>query len=241
MPRSRKSRGLPIEAVTPGQEEVRFPGYDVLAESSTWDELTLSVVVSRLGPRGPLRYFTETQEPTVRALCDRILKQDDEPKVPAVEMIDERLLQRRGDGYRYCDMPEDWEAWSRSVDGIEEDARAETGQPFSDLPIASQLELIEKVRLTKGQWHGMPAGHLFELWTRYCCEAFYSHPWAWNEIGFGGPAYPRGYKNLGVGKREPWEVEEHDADDPIPWAERTERARKDHVSEPEDTLGTDLS
>ena len=26
---------------------------------------------------------------------------------------------------------------------------------------------------------------------------FYAHPWAWNEIGFGGPAYPRGYARFG--------------------------------------------
>ena len=36
-------------------------------------------------------------------------------------------------------------------------------------------------------------------------SAFYSHPWAWNEIGFGGPAYPRGYARLGAGQRESWE------------------------------------
>ena len=36
--------------------------------------------------------------------------------------------------------------------------------------------------------------------------AFYSHPWAWNEIGFGGPAYPRGYVRLGAGQREHWEA-----------------------------------
>ena len=29
---------------------------------------------------------------------------------------------------------------------------------------------------------------------------------AWDEIGFPGPAYPRGYKNPGVGEREPFEV-----------------------------------
>jgi hypothetical protein len=35
--------------------------------------------------------------------------------------------------------------------------------------------------------------------------AFYSHPWAWSEIGFGGPAYPRGFARLGAGQREQWE------------------------------------
>ena len=53
---------------------------------------------------------------------------------------------------------------------------------------------------------------------RYACAAFYSHPWAWNEMGFGGPAYPVGYANLGLGRREHWEVAERDALDPEPWA-----------------------
>ena len=66
---------------------------------------------------------------------------------------------------------------------------------------------------------------------RYACAAFYSHPWAWNEIGFGGPAYPRGYKNLGFDRREPWEVAERDADDPVPWAERTEAALRRHADD----------
>jgi hypothetical protein len=34
---------------------------------------------------------------------------------------------------------------------------------------------------------------------RAVLAAFYSHPWAWNEIGFGGPAYPRGYMRLAEG------------------------------------------
>ncbi len=37
---------------------------------------------------------------------------------------------------------------------------------------------------------------------------YYAHPWAWDEIGFGGPAYPRGYMRLEEGEPEPWEVEE---------------------------------
>lgn len=39
-------------------------------------------------------------------------------------------------------------------------------------------------------------------------DAYYAHPYAWDEIGFGGPAYPRGYMRLEGGRPEPWEVEE---------------------------------
>jgi len=52
--------------------------------------------------------------------------------------------------------------------------------------------------------------------TRYACTAFYAHPSAWAEIGFPGPAYPRGYKNAGVGKLEPFEVGgAQPAEDPV--------------------------
>jgi hypothetical protein len=72
----------------------------------------------------------------------------------------------------------------------------------------------------------LSAAHTWGLWMRYACTAFYAHPWAWNEIGFGGPAYPRGYKNIGVGSREPWEHKETDARDPVPWARRVEAAKR---------------
>jgi len=81
---------------------------------------------------------------------------------------------------------------------------------------------------TGDRWHHLPAARVWSLWMRYACAAFYSHPWAWNEIGFGGPAYPRGYANLGLDAREHWEVREVDARDPVPWAERVEAARRRH-------------
>jgi hypothetical protein len=69
---------------------------------------------------------------------------------------------------------------------------------------------------------------VWSLWTRYACAAFYAHPWAWTEIGFGGPAYPRGYQALGVDKREHWEVGDRADRDPVPWGDRVEAARTAH-------------
>jgi hypothetical protein len=55
----------------------------------------------------------------------------------------------------------------------------------------------------------------YAIVMRDLLEAFYSHPWAWNEIGFGGPAYPRGYQALGVDRHEPWEGREAFDVDPV--------------------------
>jgi hypothetical protein len=46
------------------------------------------------------------------------------------------------------------------------------------------------------------------LMMQDCIEVYYAHPWAWDEIGYGGPAYPRGYMRLENGQPEPWEGNE---------------------------------
>jgi hypothetical protein len=54
----------------------------------------------------------------------------------------------------------------------------------------------------------MPVHRVWELLVGDCIAAYYAHPWAWDEIGFGGPAYPRAYTRLENGLPEPWEVDE---------------------------------
>ena len=213
---------------TPGSAPQRFPGFDATRQAGTWDDVTKSVVLSRLIPPRSLVFFTAEEEPTARALVDCLLAQHDEPRIPVIEAIAERLLRKEGDGYRYSDMPEDGEAWKQSIAGLDADARARHGRPFWDLKDIDQKDLVQEVQDCKESWRGMPAGRVFSLWTRYACDAFYSHPWAWNEIGFGGPAYPRGYKNLGWSGREPWEVADASDLDPVPWAERVVAARRRH-------------
>lgn len=215
---------------TPGPGEQRFPGFDVIGQLPTWDAATEAVVMARLGPHPPIHFFSATEEVTARALLDRLLAQDSEPRVPVLEMIDQRLSEGSIDGWRYEDMPEDGDAWRSSLAALDAEAQSRAGSSFADLEREGQAALIEEVRLHKGDWHGMPAGRLFSLWMRYASTAFYSHPWAWNEIGFGGPAYPRGYKNIGLDRREPWEKPERDAADPVPWARRAEAARRRHRS-----------
>ncbi|MFF7726731.1 GMC family oxidoreductase [Streptomyces sp. NPDC008001] len=204
------------DAPVPGRKHHRFPGYDVLAQAGTWDATTSGVVLSRTARLPDLRFFTLAEEAVARPLFDHLLAQWDDPRVPVLQMVDARLAEMQTDGWRYADMPEDDEAWRRSLAALDDDARAAHGTPFPGLARERQAALIQAVRDTgSARWHGMPAGHVWGLWTRYTATAFYSHPWAWNEIGFGGPAYPRGYLRLGEGLRERWEVAEQHPVDPV--------------------------
>lgn len=220
----------PSTGTTPGGQG-RFVGFDVLAQVPTWDDVTTGVVLRRLGPPEPLRFFSVIEEAAAGALFDRLLGQDDEPKVPVLAMVDERLNANRTDGWHYEDLPEDAEAWHQTLSFLEQDAEAAYGRSFAQLAVKDQCALLQDiVDLGAAGWHGLNAARVWSLWTRYACTAFYAHPWAWNEIGFGGPAYPRGYKNIGLDRREPWERPEQAPIDPVPEVHKLEQRRSDRAS-----------
>jgi Gluconate 2-dehydrogenase subunit 3 len=202
----------------PGDWDGRFPGFDAAAQARYWDPVTADAVLSRLQPPQELRFFTPAEEATAVALCDRLLGQDQAgPAIPVVAMIDVRLAAMQTDGWRYADMPEDGQAWRDTLRYLDADAQAKFSCALAQCPPDDQRAVIQAVQdLGSGDWHGLNAAHVWSLWTRYACTAFYSHPQAWNEIGFPGPAYPRGYKHAGLGAREPFEVRDaQPADDPL--------------------------
>lgn len=214
---------------TPGGRNDRFPGFDALGELEHWDATTAGVVLARLAPPPDLRFFTPAEEAVGRAVFDLLLDQRDEPRVPILEMVDARIAEASTDGWHHVELPEDGEAFRRSFAALDEDAVQAFGAQFARLEWHDQVDLLQAVKDCSGEWHGMPANYLWDLWTRYACTAFYGHPWAWNEIGFAGPAYPRGYKNLGINAREPFEVTDHADLDPVDRGNEVENARRRHA------------
>jgi hypothetical protein len=134
-----------------------------------------------------------------------------------VVLIDARLARMETDGWRYEDMPEDAQAWRDTLRYLDADAQGQFGSEFAQCKPADQRAMIQTVQDTgSGDWHGLNAARVWSLWTRYACTAFYSHPHVWNEIGFPGPAYPRGYKHAGIDAREPFETPDaRPAADPV--------------------------
>lgn len=214
-------------AVTP-QSRGRFPGFDVLTQAHRWDRPTADVVLDRLAPPGPPTFFTTDEVGVAEPLLDLLLAQDAEPRVPVLALIDARLAAGETDGWHYDDMPGDAAAWRETLAALDADAHERYGTDYGDLDATRQARLLQDVQdhADAGRrWHDRPARHVWSLWTRYACTAFYSHPWAWNEIGFPGPAYPRGYLNPGINARESYEVPDHRDIDPVPFAVRVEAAR----------------
>lgn len=198
----------------------RYPDYDVLANAENWDAATREVVTGRLHMNGPLRFFSAEEEPALRALCDVTTAQDAEPRVPVAEMVDDKYASGKLDGYRYANMPADPETWRLALRGLDETARSRYGaEGFATADLEAQETIVAAMSdgsLSGGTWDELDVSRAFSVCMRAILAAFYSHPWAWNEIGYGGPAYPQGYMRLGpVSILEPHERPGATSEDPV--------------------------
>jgi Gluconate 2-dehydrogenase subunit 3 len=201
-----------------------YPGFSTLSQRAFWDEATRNCVLARVEQVPPIRFFSPDELELITAVFDRIMPQDDrdaEHKIPVVNYVDERLYAGRTDGYRYEDMPPDRDSYHLGLKGIDGIARQMYGRAFVELTPREQDEVLWTIHEDKPQggediWRQtnltqavpVPADRFWIMLVSDAVEAYYAHPYAWDEIGFGGPAYPRGYFRLEYGLPEPWEADE---------------------------------
>jgi hypothetical protein len=210
--------GLPRQrrGTTP-QQIGRYPDFDVLEQAGHWDEATRAAVLPRVDPP-ELRFFGVADAATLRAFCDTVTAQDADPRIPVLELVDEKYREGRLEGYRHAGMPPDPETWRLAARGLDEAAQARGAASFAVAEPEARTEICHAFaggELSGGVWERIDAATAWSVLLRDTLAAFYSHPWAWNEIGFGGPAYPRGYSRLGIGLSEAWEGEEAFSLDPV--------------------------
>jgi hypothetical protein len=193
----------------------RYPNYDVLAKRHTpsWNETTRRVIDQRLAvPREP-RFLTAEEFRTLDAIAARIVPQPaTRPPVPVAALIDTKLLDDHGDGYRDHRLPPLREAWQRGLQALDVEARTTRGGAFHTLSADEQDALLRAAQdgaLSNPVWQGMASKLFFaKRLLPDIVKAYYSHPTAWSEIGYGGPASPRGYVRMDFDRRDPWEAAE---------------------------------
>jgi len=193
-----------------------YPGYSTLGQQNSWDDATRGVITERVATVPPIRFFSPEEATLLQAAINRLLPQDDrvpERRIPILEVIDERLYKNELIGFRFEDMPPDRDAYRLGLRAIDEMARERFKMPFVSLSTYPQELILKSLHDKKPDpqnriWKKMPVSRFWTLILEDCVGAYYSHPWSWDEIGYGGPAYPRGYMRLENGQPEPWEKDE---------------------------------
>jgi hypothetical protein len=215
--------GLPRQrrGVTP-QMHGRYPDYDVIEQADHWDAVTRELVLARIDDVPSIRFFAPAEARTIAAFADDVTAQDAEPRIPVVNFVDEKLAKGALDGYQYADLPDDRDLWRLVARGLDGSARASGAPDYADAPPEIRHEIchsFSRGELRGEVWDDLNVSRAWSIVVRDILAAFYSHPWSWNEIGFGGPAYPRGYAAFGsphLGEEaEGWEPREAFSVDPV--------------------------
>ncbi|HXD56582.1 MAG TPA: gluconate 2-dehydrogenase subunit 3 family protein [Thermoleophilaceae bacterium] len=178
-------------------------GWDALSQASHWDAKTRELVLDRVHNVPPIRFFTAEEARTLRAFCDVVTAQDGEPRIEVLNYVDEKMFEGRLDGFQYADMPDDRDVWRQVARHLDDEA----GGSYADAAPELQRAICSLFADGRLDWE-LPVDKAWKVVTRGILSCFYAHPYAWNEIGFPGPAYPRGYSALGVDGREQWEPKE---------------------------------
>jgi hypothetical protein len=196
----------------------RYPTYDVLDKwsSVSFDNVTRGVLRQRLHALPERRFFTPDEWALMEAIAAHLAPPPERGGViPIVPWIDADLEQNRGEGYRHPDMPPLREAWRKGLAGFAAEARARYGRSFVALDPgeqAAQLRRVQAGEVDAAHWDGVDAGRFFtDMLLKAVVGVYYAHPAAWSEMGFGGPASPRGYVRIGLDERDPWEAREAEA------------------------------
>jgi Gluconate 2-dehydrogenase subunit 3 len=212
---------VPSEPINQREQPGYYPGYSTLGQQDYWDEATRKAVTARLAPPPQVRFFSAEEAKLFQAVIDRLMPQDDrtpERRIPILPEIDKRLFTNQLAGFRFEDMPPDRDAYRMGLKAIDEMARERFQTSFTALDKHAQDLILKSLHDDKPDpphpvWKRMPVHRFWALMLQDCVDIYYSHPWAWDEIGFGGPAYPRAYMRLENGLPEPWEVDE----EPYEW------------------------
>lgn len=192
-------------------EELRtlYPDYDVLAHQDEWDDHTREVVNKRLGPF-TYKILSEREQELAKALAQEIVYDDRKEILDWVlAHIDQELEQDLGEGDRDPQAPPQKELIKEGLRALDHWSREYYDRDFLELDGEARREILAQIQVGQlpatDRWNSTLQKALFKKVAGLVVDAYYSHPHVWSEIGFGGPAYPRGYVRVELGLADPWE------------------------------------
>lgn len=190
-----------------------YPGWNVLGkwQSASYNDITREVLRRRLEEVPERRFFTAREWPVLEALCDTVMPQEDRTDpVPLAKWIDAALHEGRESGTRHADMPPPGDAWRQGLAALDAEARIGGAEGFAGLDRSARENLLRRIdrgEVAAPDWRGLPPRRFFRhLVLSEVVAIYYSHPVGQSEIGYGGPASPRGYVRLQANRADPWEA-----------------------------------
>lgn len=194
------------------QLKTHYSSYNVMKEQDHWDDHTREIVLKRLDVQGSLQKLTGEEVDLIRAFA-ALLVDDARSQLMdyVVKHFDQQFSTDIGEAERKTDVPPARQLIKDGLAAVNHLAQREHQSPFCEIAAEKQIALLvgmesDTVTLQTPQGAAVPASAFFNKMLLETVKAYYSHPQVWSEIGYGGPAYPRGYVRSEFGLTDPWEA-----------------------------------
>lgn len=188
-----------------------YPSFQVMDEKDAWDDQTQAVVDKRLSHLMPLKFLTEHEANILSVTCSLLVNDSSQEVLPfVIHHIDQTLYASPGESQRKTGVPAGHYLIRQGLQAMDSSAQNYYSSPFVQLDNNSQHLLIQAISEGKAEpsnsWQGIPQQDFFRKLMSLTIESYCSHPIIWSEIGYAGPAYPRGYVRTQLGQLDPWEA-----------------------------------
>lgn len=151
------------------------------------------------------RWFSVDEFATLAAVCARLIPQTDHTEpVDLPGLVDHRLADGPGDGWRYADLPPDGQAHRQGLRGLDQTSQIWFGSTFKQIEGVCQDTVLTTVQggAPPGEtWRTLSAARYFEELLAIVVDLYYAHPIAQDEIGYVGMADARGWQAIGLNQR----------------------------------------
>ncbi|MBE1444294.1 gluconate 2-dehydrogenase subunit 3 family protein [Paenibacillus sp. OAS669] len=188
----------------------RYPTYDVMSAQHEWDQHTRTIVNERLHTGGDYLFLSVTEAEILRSWCSLLM---DDARGEIIQYVIEHIdhtLSAGIESERKSDVPHAAALIRAGLGGLDDSCQILYTERFFHLDTERQLQIMTSISendaLPHDTWKTIPQSVFFQKLLRLTTEAYYSHPRVWSDIGYGGPAYPRGYVRMHPGQLDPWEA-----------------------------------
>jgi len=192
-------------------KKTHYPQYHVLEQAEHWDSHTREIVYDRINYTYTPSFLTTDEVELLKQLCMHLIDDKNEEILDyIIRHIDETLSSNIGENQREFGIPKGQELIREGLKFINSTTKHYNYMLFIESNDDAQLAILEQLnkgKLDSTEWTIKLQKALFKKILSLAVDAYYSHPLIWSEIGYGGPAYPRGYVRAEIGNLDPWEAQ----------------------------------
>lgn len=193
-------------------KRTRYPSFNVMDEREAWDIHTQAIVTNRVLEPQPCTVLDGEEQQLMRRICSALVDDGREEVIRYVlAHIDRTLKETTGEGERKAGIPERKTLILEGIQHVGKLIFQLTGNKAikcDEQKITEVLRQISEGRANFSKWPSDLQREWFVKMLNLTVEAYCSHPVVWSEMGYAGPAYPRGYVRGDIGQLDPWEAKE---------------------------------